>query len=74
MSAAANTLAALAPHAIDSAARGESRYNRPYTLQIRTRSSYGDAYAIRCYVTRLWFDSRMEGSRRPDADRDAGLL
>jgi len=58
----------------DSAARGESRYNRPYTLQIRTRSSYGDAHAIRCYVTRLWFDSRMEGSRRPDADRDAGLL
>ncbi len=53
---------------------GERRYNRPYTLQVRTQAAYGGAYRIRYYVTRLWFDSRMEGSRREDVDRDAGLL
>jgi hypothetical protein len=53
---------------------GERRYNRPYTLQLRTQASYGGGYRIRYYVTRLWFDSRMEGSRRPDVDRDDGLL
>ena len=53
---------------------GERRYNRPYTLQIRTQADYGGDFAIRCHVTRLWFDSRMEGSRRQGVDRDAGVL
>ncbi len=46
-------------------------YNRPYKLQLRTSSSYGSDYSIRYYVTQLWFDTEMEGSRPGGADRDS---
>lgn len=65
------------PRTRSARARGDGqagrRFNRPYTLQIRTNARYGDGHFIRYYVTRLWFDSTMEGSRRPDVDRDDGV-
>ena len=48
-------------------------FYRPYRLQIKTATNYGEKFRIRYYVTRLWFDSGMEGSRDPDFDRDEGL-
>lgn len=53
--------------------RSERRFNRPYKLQIRTNAHYGDALQIRYYVTRLWFDSQMQGSRDATVDRDQGV-
>jgi hypothetical protein len=42
---------------------------RDYHLQIRTGSNFGDGIGIRYYVTRLWFDTAMQGSRS-DVSRD----
>jgi len=45
-----------------------------YRLQIRTSAKYpGGNHKIRYYLTRLWFDTAMEGSRT-ETDRDKGLL
>ncbi|MEL6678656.1 MAG: hypothetical protein AAFQ51_08115 [Pseudomonadota bacterium] len=41
-----------------------------YRLELRTNASFGEGYVIRYYVTRLWFDTHMEGSRTPDVMRD----
>jgi hypothetical protein len=46
--------------------------SRDYRLQIRTQSSFGADLVIRYYVTRLWFDSAMQGSRS-DVTRDGGV-
>lgn len=45
-----------------------------YKLQIKTNAKYpnGD-HRIRYYLTRLWFDTTMEGSRT-ETDRDKGVL
>jgi hypothetical protein len=45
---------------------------RDYRLQLRTQSHFGRDFGIRYYVTRLWFDSAMSGSRS-DIARDADL-
>ena len=37
--------------------------SRDYRLQIRTNSNFGPGIVIRYYVTRLWFDTAMQGSR-----------
>ena len=44
-----------------------------FKLQLRANANYGDGKTIRYYLTRLWFDTAMDGSRG-DGDRDAGLL
>ena len=54
--------------------RAAQEYYRPYKLQIKTSANYGDKYRIRYYITRLWFDSAMEGSRDENVDRDPGAL
>lgn len=36
---------------------------RDYHLQLRSNASYGPGVRIRYYVTRLWFDTAMQGSR-----------
>lgn len=46
--------------------RGSSR---DYHLQLRTNSDFGTGIGIRYYVTRLWFDTAMQGSRS-DVTRD----
>lgn len=45
---------------------------RDYRLQLRSQSNFGGDFGIRYYVTRLWFDSAMEGSRS-DVARDADV-
>ncbi|TCM86120.1 hypothetical protein [Rhodovulum steppense] len=45
-----------------------------FKLQLRSNADYGEGIRIRYYLMRLWFDTRMEGSRRSDVDRDEGLL
>ncbi|MGC9419695.1 MAG: hypothetical protein ACP5EN_12065 [Rhodovulum sp.] len=45
-----------------------------FRLQLRSNADYGADKRIRYYLTRLWFDTRMEGSRSPRTDRDEGLL
>jgi hypothetical protein len=45
---------------------------RDYRLQLRSQSHFGRNYKIRYYVTRLWFDSAMAGSRSEVA-RDADV-
>ncbi len=44
--------------------------DRKYKLQIKTSGGYGkhdgNAYVIRCHVTRLWYDANMDGSRGSD--------
>lgn len=42
---------------------------RSYRLQIRSNASFGPGIGIRYYLTRLWFDSAMQGSRS-DTFRD----
>jgi len=37
--------------------------NRRYFLQLRTNSDYGDDIWIKYYITKLWFDEEMKGSR-----------
>lgn len=37
--------------------------NRKYYLQLRTNSDYGDDIWIKYYLTQLWFDEEMNGSR-----------
>jgi hypothetical protein len=37
--------------------------SRDYHLQIRSGSNFGAGIGIRYYVTRLWFDTAMQGSR-----------
>jgi hypothetical protein len=44
-----------------------------FKLQIRANANYGDGKIIRYYMTRLWFDSFMQGSRG-GPDRDGGGL
>lgn len=66
----ANTLAKANEGA---AGRGDGKFYRPYRLQIKTSTNYGEKFKIRFYTTRLWFDSIMEGSRSDDVDRDPGL-
>lgn len=39
------------------------RKQHHFRLRIRTNAKFGDGYVIRYYLTRLWFDSEMEGSR-----------
>jgi hypothetical protein len=36
---------------------------RSYRLQLRSNSSFGSGVAVRYYLTRLWFDTAMQGSR-----------
>ncbi len=36
---------------------------RDYSLQLRTNSNFGAGIGVRYYVTRLWFDTAMQGSR-----------
>ena len=58
----------------ENAGRDAQEFYRPYTLQIRTSSNYGENFKIRYYVTKLWFDSSMTGSRPGGKDRDPGAL
>ena len=44
-----------------------------FKLQLRSNASFGEGKAIRYYLTRLWFDSLMTGSRGGPA-RDGGDL
>lgn len=44
-----------------------------FKLQLRSNANYGKGKKIRYYLTRLWFDTTMEGSRS-ERDRDEGLL
>lgn len=44
-----------------------------FKLQLRSNANYGKGKKIRYYLTRLWFDTEMEGSRG-GSDRDEGLL
>jgi len=44
-----------------------------FKLQLRSNADYGEGKRIRYYLTRLWFDTRMEGARG-GGDRDEGLL
>ena len=44
-----------------------------FKLQLRAAASYGEGKVIRYYLTRLWFDSLMEGARG-GPDRDGGTL
>lgn len=46
--------------------------NRDYRLELRSQSNFGAGVAIRYYVTRLWFDAGMQGSRS-DVTRDDGV-
>ncbi|MEL6127708.1 MAG: hypothetical protein AAFR57_15155 [Pseudomonadota bacterium] len=41
-----------------------------YRLELRTNSNFGDDYIVRYYVTRLWFDTQMEGARPNGPPRD----
>jgi len=43
-----------------------------YYLQMRTNCDYGGGVQIRYYLTRLWFDDTMEGSRVQAEDGQAG--
>ena len=53
-------------------ATGERHY---FKLQLRTNAHFGKDRVVRYYLTRLWFDSFMRGSRAPlGPDRDEGLL
>ena len=36
---------------------------RSYKLQLRSNSNFGAGVGIRYYLTRLWFDTGMQGSR-----------
>lgn len=40
-----------------------------YTLQMSTACGYGEAVNIRFYLTRLWVDPKMDGSRPPAGDK-----
>ncbi|MEM8572384.1 MAG: hypothetical protein AAGG56_15965 [Pseudomonadota bacterium] len=37
--------------------------SRDYRLQIRSNSHFGAGIVVRYYITRLWFDTAMQGSR-----------
>lgn len=46
-----------------------------FKLQLRTNASFGAGRVVRYYLTRLWFDSFMQGSDPAGGqDRDEGLL
>lgn len=46
-----------------------------FKLQLRTNANFGDQRVVRYYLTRLWFDSFMQGSQEKGGrDRDDGLL
>lgn len=44
-----------------------------FKLQLRTSAHYGEGKVIRYYLTRLWFDSLLDGARG-GPDRDGGSL
>ena len=44
-----------------------------FKLQLRSSANYGEGKVIRYYLTRLWFDSLMDGARG-GPDRDGGSL
>ncbi|MGY6633416.1 MAG: hypothetical protein ACXIU8_06675 [Alkalilacustris sp.] len=44
-----------------------------FKLQLRSAAHYGDGKIVRYYLTRLWFDSLMDGARG-GPDRDGGTL
>lgn len=51
---------------------GERHY---FKLQLRTNANFGAERVVRYYLTRLWFDSFMQGSQEKGSlDRDEGLL
>nr|WP_252733587.1 hypothetical protein [Paracoccus marinaquae] len=53
-------------------ATGERHY---FKLQLRTNANFGSDRVVRYYLTRLWFDSFMQGSDERDGrDRDEGVL
>lgn len=53
-------------------ATGERHY---FKLQLRTNANFGADRVVRYYLTRLWFDSFMQGSmEKGGRDRDEGLL
>jgi hypothetical protein len=43
---------------------------RDYHLELRSNASFGPGIGIRYYLTRLWFDTAMQGSRS-EVERDA---
>lgn len=46
-----------------------------FKLQLRTNAGFGNGRVIRYYLTRLWFDTYMQGSaERGLRDRDDGVL
>ncbi len=46
-----------------------------FKLQLCTNAHFGEGRVVRYYLTRLWFDSFMQGSdEKDDRDRDDGLL
>jgi hypothetical protein len=48
-----------------------ARERHHFRLQLRSNASFGEGKVIRYYITRLWFDSTMSGSRGgPDRDGD----
>lgn len=42
-----------------------------YRLQLKSNSDYGDGIQAQCYVTKLWFDETMKGSRSANGEADA---
>jgi hypothetical protein len=51
--------------------RWKSGEGHAYSLQIKSNSDYGEGIQIRYYLTRLWFDEDMSGSRS-NLDGDIG--
>lgn len=49
--------------------RGSDYYN--YSLEIKTNAKYGKDIKVRYYITRLWFDQDMAGSRPAATSEDA---
>ncbi len=45
---------------------GSNESYRPYYLQIRSNSSYGEGVLIRYHISKLWFDAYMQGSQSLD--------
>ncbi|PUB17387.1 hypothetical protein [Yoonia sediminilitoris] len=50
---------------------GEDRHT--FYLEMKTNANYGGEYVIRYYLTQLWFDPTMEGSRSNKTQPDGTL-
>lgn len=46
--------------------------NRPYCLQMRTNSNYGEGYSVSYQISQLWFDPYMDQTRPPESAQGGG--